>query len=150
MRHSIKVFSVLICFTLLAGPILTGCSEEKKNTGEITTPSGLRYTDLALGTGESPKFGEKVTIHYTGFLMDGKKFDSSKDRYQPYSFIVGSGTTLGGWEEGVLTMKVGGKRKLIVPSGLAYGERGVQGAVPPNATVVFEIDLLSITPRESN
>lgn len=126
-----------------------GCSDDKNKTpGETTTASGLRYTDITVGTGPTPKFGEEVTIHYTGYLMDGKKFDSSRDRYTPYKFKVGSGGTLAGWEEGVLTMQVGGKRKLIIPSQLAYGERGVQNAVPPNATVVFEIELLNIKAPE--
>lgn len=144
MKFRIKILSLFV-FLL----ILSGCSEEKKNTGETVTATGLRYTEIAIGTGETPKFGEKVTIHYTGYLMDGKKFDSSKDRYKAYTFKVGSGTTLKGWEEGVLTMKVGGKRRLVVPSELAYGERGVQGSIPPNATVVFEIELLSIEPDNS-
>jgi peptidylprolyl isomerase len=137
---SIFFFSLLL--------FLAACSKENNNTSEITTLSGLKYTDILTGSGPSPVPGDKVTIHYTGTLLDGKKFDSSKDRNQPYSFTIGSGGTLLGWEEGVLTMKVGGRRKLIIPPQLAYGERGVQGSIPPHATVVFEIELLSISQPE--
>lgn len=132
-------------FTLIVAFIFAGCSKDKTSTGEITTASGLKYTDLVVGKGLSPVPGQKVQIHYTGWTLDGKKFDSSKDRNKPYEFIVGSGTTVLGWEEGVLTMHEGGKRKLIVPPQLAYGERGVQGVIPPNSTVIFEIELLLVT-----
>jgi peptidylprolyl isomerase len=127
--------------------IIAGCSK-KENSGEITTPTGLKYTDIVVGTGESPLPGQIVTIHYTGTLLDGKKFDSSKDRMTPFSFTLGSGQTLAGWEEGVVTMKVGGKRKLIVPPNLAYGSTGVGKVIPPYATVLFEIELLDVKSRE--
>ncbi|NOS85848.1 MAG: FKBP-type peptidyl-prolyl cis-trans isomerase [Ignavibacteria bacterium] len=111
---------------------------------EQTTPSGLKYVDEVEGTGESPSTGQKVTVHYTGTLESGKKFDSSKDRDEPFSFTIGVGQVIKGWDEGVATMKVGGKRKLIIPSDLGYGPRGAGGVIPPNATLLFDVELISI------
>ena len=111
---------------------------------EITTPSGLKYEDLVEGKGDSAKPGQTVTVHYTGWLTDGKKFDSSKDRGRPFSFPLGQGRVIKGWDEGVQGMKVGGKRKLTIPPQLGYGARGAGGAIPPNATLVFEVELLKI------
>lgn len=110
----------------------------------ITTPSGLKYEDLVVGKGEVPKSGDTVLVHYTGWLTDGKKFDSSVDRNQPFQFVLGRGQVIRGWDEGVASMHVGGKRKLIIPPGLAYGSRGYPGAIPPNSTLVFEVRLLKI------
>ncbi len=107
----------------------------------VTTESGLRYEDLVVGTGDSPQTGQEVTVHYTGTLEDGTKFDSSLDRGQPFKFQIGIGRVIKGWDEGVMTMKVGGKRKLVIPPQLAYGTRGV-GPIPPNSTLVFEVELL--------
>ncbi len=119
--------------------------EMVETTGkEVTTESGLKYVDLVVGTGESPKMGQTAVVHYTGWLMDGKKFDSSVDRGTPFSFPVGMGRVIKGWDEGVLTMKVGGKRKLTIPPELGYGERGSPGAIPPNATLIFDVELLEI------
>jgi len=109
-----------------------------------TTPSGLQYVDLREGTGASPQAGQRVTVHYTGWLTDGSKFDSSVDRGQPFPFVIGRGEVIPGWDEGVMSMKVGGKRKLIIPPGLGYGERGFPGAIPPNSTLVFEVELLGV------
>ena len=109
---------------------------------EVTTPSGLKYTDLLVGTGDSPKPGQMVTVHYTGTLENGTKFDSSVDRGQPFTFQIGVGRVIKGWDEGVMTMKVGGKRKLVIPPGLGYGARGAGGVIPPNATLLFEVELL--------
>ena len=110
----------------------------------MTTESGLRYEDTIVGTGASPQPGQDVTVHYTGTLADGTKFDSSLDRGQPFTFKIGVGQVIKGWDEGVMTMKVGGKRKLVIPSQLGYGARGAGGVIPPNATLVFEVELLSV------
>lgn len=110
----------------------------------VTTPSGLKYVDLEVGAGATPKSGQTVFVHYTGWLTNGRKFDSSVDRNQPFSFVLGRGEVIKGWDEGVATMRVGGKRKLTIPPGLAYGAQGYPGAIPPNATLIFEVQLLRI------
>ena len=111
---------------------------------EIETPSGLKYVELAEGTGLQPKTGEQVSVHYTGWLTNGTKFDSSHDRREPLVFPIGSGQVIKGWDEGVGSMKVGGKRKLIIPAHLGYGARGAGGVIPPNATLVFEVELVAV------
>ena len=113
--------------------------------GEMTTTeSGLKYTDLKVGDGASPEKGKTVVVHYTGTLDDGTKFDSSLDRNEPFSFAIGMGEVIPGWDEGVMSMKVGGKRKLVIPPDLAYGESGAGGVIPPNATLTFEVELLEV------
>jgi peptidylprolyl isomerase len=110
----------------------------------ITTDSGLKYRDLQVGSGEEPLVGQMVVVHYTGTLTDGSKFDSSRDRNQPFSFPIGKGRVIKGWDEGVGSMKVGGRRELVIPPDLGYGSRGAGGVIPPNATLIFDVELLRI------
>jgi len=117
---------------------------EVKESDYTTTDSGLKYYDLTVGTGETPKTGQTVVVNYTGWLEDGTQFDSSVARGQPFSFVLGTGGVIAGWDEGVATMKVGGKRQLVIPADLAYGETGSGGTIPPNATLIFEVELLEI------
>ncbi len=114
------------------------------STKAVTTPSGLQYEDLAVGAGASPQTGQTVVVHYTGWLTDGTKFDSSVDRGRPFEFSIGRGQVIKGWDEGVATMKIGGKRKLTIPAELGYGSRGAGGLIPPGATLVFEVELLGL------
>ena len=115
----------------------------------VMTASGLQYEDTQVGTGEEATAGQHVTVHYTGWLQNpdgtaGKKFDSSKDRNDPFQFSLGGGNVIQGWDQGVQGMKVGGVRKLIIPSALGYGARGAGGVIPPNATLIFEVELLGV------
>jgi FKBP-type peptidyl-prolyl cis-trans isomerase FkpA len=109
-----------------------------------TTPSGLTIDDIVVGNGAAAAAGQKVKVHYTGWLTNGTKFDSSKDRNDPFVFPLGAGSVIKGWDEGVQGMKVGGKRKLTIPPALGYGARGAGGVIPPNATLVFEVELLGV------
>jgi FKBP-type peptidyl-prolyl cis-trans isomerase FkpA len=113
---------------------------------QVTTPSGLKYTDLKVGDGTVAESGMVASVHYTGWLADGTKFDSSLDRGTPFSFKLGGGQVIRGWDEGVKGMRVGGKRKLLIPPDLGYGERGAGGVIPPNATLVFDVELLGLHP----
>ena len=115
----------------------------------VTLPDGLKYIDLTIGTGKQPVKGDTISVHYTGWLTNGTKFDSSRDRGQPASFQIGTGAVIPGWDEAVITMKVGGKRKLIIPPDLAYGTQGQPPAIPANATLVFAVALLSTAPTPS-
>jgi FKBP-type peptidyl-prolyl cis-trans isomerase FkpA len=110
----------------------------------ITTASGLQYEDLAEGAGAAAKAGDSVEVHYTGWLTDGTKFDSSLDRGRPFAFALGAGKVIKGWDEGVAGMKPGGKRKLVIPANLGYGSRGAGGVIPPNAELIFEVELLQV------
>jgi len=109
-----------------------------------TTSSGLIIEDLVVGNGAAAAAGQKVKVHYTGWLTTGAKFDSSKDRNDPFVFPLGAGSVIKGWDEGVQGMKIGGKRKLTIPPALGYGARGAGGVIPPNATLVFEVELLGV------
>jgi peptidylprolyl isomerase len=110
----------------------------------VTTASGLKYLEIRTGTGAAPKTGQTCVMHYSGWLTDGTKFDASRDRGQPFPFPLGQGRVIRGWDEGVASMKIGGRRILVIPPQLGYGERGAGGVIPPNATLVFEIELLEV------
>jgi peptidylprolyl isomerase len=135
MRRHFAIFGAVLAMTTAASAAET-----------VTTPSGLKYRDEVVGTGAAPKSGQSVSVHYTGWLDEngkpGKKFDSSRDRGQPFSFPLGQGRVISGWDEGVATMKVGGRRTLIIPPDLGYGARGAGGAIPPGATLIFDVELL--------
>lgn len=136
---------VLIALTLiLGGEGIMAATENYSSNQEVTTSSGLKYVDQVLGTGDVAVAGKTTTVHYTGWLENGKKFDSSVDRGQPFSFPLGGGRVIRGWDEGVEGMKVGGKRKLTIPSDLGYGSRGAGGVIPPNATLIFDVELLGV------
>lgn len=111
----------------------------------VTTESGLQYVELVEGTGAIPQTGQTVVVHYVGTLEDGTQFDSSRDRNRPFSFRLGTGQVIRGWDEGLSTMRVGGRRQLIIPPDLGYGARGAGGVIPPNATLVFDVELLRIS-----
>jgi len=124
--------------------IFTACATNKAKGGMMTTPSGLQYQILKEGNGAVAKAGDHVSVHYTGWLMDGTKFDSSVDRNMPFEFNLGAHQVISGWDEGVAGMKIGEKRVLIIPPELGYGSRGAGGVIPPNATLKFEVELLGI------
>jgi FKBP-type peptidyl-prolyl cis-trans isomerase len=117
---------------------------DKKDEKVVTTKSGLKYIDRQVGSGKEAKAGDTVVVHYTGTLNNGKKFDSSVDRNEPFTFPLGQGKVIKGWDEGVAGMKEGGKRKLIIPADLGYGARGAGNVIPPNAELHFEVELLKV------
>ncbi|MDF5714281.1 MAG: FKBP-type peptidyl-prolyl cis-trans isomerase [Rhizonema sp. NSF051] len=119
-------------------------SKTMSDANTVTTPSGLKYVEIKEGTGATPKPGQTVVVHYTGTLENGTKFDSSRDRNDPLKFKIGVGQVIKGWDEGLSTMKVGGRRNLIIPPELGYGSRGAGGVIPPNATLLFDVELLKI------
>ena len=139
----------LALVTTTAGTFAVPPSTAMAQVGKtMTTSSGLQITDSKVGTGATPKSGQTCVMHYTGWLYEngakGKKFDSSVDRGQPFEFPIGTRRVIAGWDEGVATMKVGGKRTLIIPPELGYGARGAGGVIPPNATLIFEVELLDV------
>ena len=119
-------------------------SASARDSRVTTTPSGLKYLDEVVGTGPEAKAGQRVSVHYTGTLESGRKFDSSRDRGQPFEFDLGAGRVIRGWDEGVAGMRVGGKRRLVIPPELGYGSRGAGNVIPPGATLVFEVELLGV------
>ena len=145
-----RAFSfALAIITVIAGGMFASAAVQAQTAGKpMTTPSGLQIIDTKVGTGASPKTGQTCVMHYTGWLYEngakGKKFDSSVDRGEPFEFPIGTRRVIPGWDEGVATMKVGGKRTLIIPPQLGYGERGAGGVIPPNATLIFDVELLGI------
>jgi peptidylprolyl isomerase len=148
---ALVVLAVIAAIAAIAGiaGIATAAPAAAQPAGPaLTTPSGLKIIDIKSGTGASPKTGQICVMHYTGWLYEngvkGKKFDSSVDRGQPFEFPIGAHRVIAGWDEGVATMKVGGKRTLIIPPELGYGSRGAGGVIPPNATLLFEVELLGV------
>ena len=145
---ALVVLAVIAAIAGIAG-IATAAPAAAQPAGPaLTTPSGLKIIDIKSGTGASPKTGQICVMHYTGWLYEngvkGKKFDSSVDRGQPFEFPIGQHRVIAGWDEGVATMKVGGKRTLIIPPELGYGARGAGGVIPPNATLIFDVELLGV------
>jgi FKBP-type peptidyl-prolyl cis-trans isomerase len=126
------------------GSVASGGAPGTQADGTVATASGLRYIDLKVGAGATPRPGQIVIVHYTGWRADGFKFDSSRDRGQAFQFRLGAGHVIKGFDEGIATMKVGGRRRLIVPPALAYGEAGTPDLIPPNATLTFEVELLAV------
>jgi len=143
MKRLMKMVTGVFMMALIAAPAFAA-KDEVKAGKTVTTASGLKYVDQVVGKGASPVAGKQVTVHYTGTLENGKTFDSSVNRKQPFKFIIGVGQVIQGWDEGVMTMKVGGKRKLIIPSKLGYGAAGAGGVIPPNATLLFDVELLDV------
>jgi FKBP-type peptidyl-prolyl cis-trans isomerase FkpA len=136
-----------LILALAVSMLMVGCNSPvaANTTGkEVMLPDGLKFTDDAVGTGAEAQAGKTATVHYTGWLADGKKFDSSRDSGKPFSFAIGRGMVIKGWDEGVAGMKVGGKRTLVIPPELGYGARGAGGVIPPNATLKFEVELLDV------
>jgi peptidylprolyl isomerase len=152
MRAIARAFAltalVACCGAAVAVAVINPATAQTAGKKTMTTASGLQYTDETVGTGAQPKPGQTAVVHYTGWLYvngaKGKKFDSSHDRNEPFEFPVGRGRVIKGWDEGVATMKVGGKRTLIIPPALGYGASGAGGVIPPNATLMFDVELLAV------
>ncbi|OWY66404.1 peptidylprolyl isomerase [cyanobacterium TDX16] len=141
---SVRASSTLVAEKPAQNPSTPTKVKPMSDDKAITTDSGLKYTVLQEGNGEMPKKGQTVVVHYTGTLEDGSKFDSSRDRGQPFSFKVGTGQVIKGWDEALSTMKVGERRQIVIPPELGYGARGAGGVIPPNATLIFDVELLKV------
>jgi len=142
MKRTITTLLLVIAMGVLMSAQTSNGPEKVEKYKSL--PSGLEYADLKVGTGPEARSGQTVTVHYTGWLTNGKKFDSSVDRHEPFKFSLGAGEVIRGWDEGVAGMKVGGKRQLKVPPQLGYGSRGAAGVIPPNATLIFDVELLGV------
>lgn len=141
----LRVIAIAVVVVLALSAVGYVLSRRGEHSGtEITTASGLKYIDLVEGTGPTPQIGQMISVHYLGTLENGTKFDSSYDRGTPYEFRLGTGAVIKGWDEGLMSMKVGGKRKLIVPPSLGYGPRGSPPKIPGNSTLIFDVELLSL------
>jgi peptidylprolyl isomerase len=143
-NNAIRTIAIVIVLALAVSAVAYLIVNRGGKGGEITTASGLKYTDLVVGTGATPQKGQTVTVHYTGTLENGKKFDSSVDRGKPADFRIGVGSVIKGWDEGLMTMKVGGKRRLVIPSKLGYGPEGRPPDIPGNSTLIFDVELLGV------
>ncbi|MGI8898434.1 MAG: FKBP-type peptidyl-prolyl cis-trans isomerase [Pyrinomonadaceae bacterium] len=144
-NRNVRVIAIVVIVVLAVSAVAYVLMNRGPATGaEVATASGLKYIDMVDGTGATPKKGQTLTVHYTGTLENGKKFDSSVDRGQPYEFRVGEGAVIKGWDEGLASMKVGGKRKLIIPPALGYGQRGSPPNIPPNSILLFDVELLGV------
>ena len=146
MMRTFKIVAILCSIALC--PVITQSGQEmghEEHQGKtITTGSGLKYIDIVVGKGRKAEFGDTAIVHYTGWLQNGTKFDSSRDRNEPFSFRLGSGMVIKGWDEGVSTMNKGGKRRLVIPPHLGYGRRGAGNIIPPDATLTFEVELIDL------
>lgn len=134
-KHLVSILALILSVSFIAVSVTAAGAQ-------VTTPSGLKIDVIKEGNGPQPRPGQTVVVHYTGTLQDGKKFDSSRDRGEPFSFQLGAGQVIKGWDEGLAAMKIGSRARLTIPSNLGYGPRGAGGVIPPNATLIFDVELL--------